>query len=112
MDQDTVKAKSLELIHLTKEFLQLKKTYEDSLSVLILVRKAKMLGDTKLDTLPEKVLAFVKTAGNLDDAEKMTTARMSLLRDKMQELSPEIKKLSDQLEPYFSSLRESSEPKP
>ncbi len=106
MDQKNFKAKSLELIHITKEFLQLKKTYEDSLGVLILIKKAKMLGRNRLEALPKKVFEFVHNATNLDEAEKLTVARMSDLKQRMDSLSREIKKLSEELQPYFSEMKQ------
>lgn len=106
MNQDIFKTKSLELIHLTKEFLKLKKTYEDSLGLLIAIKKAKMLGKEKIDALPQKLLHLIPNAKTLDDAERVTMIKMSELRQKMSELGPEIKKLSDQLEPFFSSMKQ------
>ena len=104
-NQDSFKEKSLELIHLTKEFLQLKKTYEDSLGVLILITKVRMLGKTQLESLPQKALAFVQDAKDLNDAEKKTMEKMTGLRRRMSELSPKIKRLSDQLEPLLSGTK-------
>jgi uncharacterized coiled-coil DUF342 family protein len=112
LDQKNFKAKSLELIHITKEFLQLEKTYEDSLGVLIVIKKARMLGRNQLKALPGKVLELVHNAANLDEAEKLTIARMSELRKKMDSLSQEIKKLSEELQPYFSELKQTKKTNP
>ena len=99
MDQVTIKEKSLELIHKTKNFLLLEKSYEESLSSLLLIGRARVAGKGKL---PEKVLARFHNARNLDEAEEMTTKRMSRLKARMNELSSEIRELSDLLKPYFS----------
>jgi len=105
-NQDIFKSKSLELIHLTKEFLKSKKTYEDSLGLLIAIKKARMLGKSTLDFLPQKLLPLAPGAKNLDDAERIAAVRMEELKQKMAELGSEIKKLSSQLEPFFSGLQE------
>ncbi len=106
MNQDIFKSKSLELIHLTKEFLKLKKIYEDSLGLLIAIKKSRMLGKTTLDSLPQKFLPLAPGASNLDDAERMTAIKMEELKKKMAELGSEIKRLSGQLEPFFSGVQE------
>lgn len=108
MEQEIIKNKSLELIHLTKEYLQLKRNYDDSLSILISIKKSKMLGKEGIDSLPEKMRELVKEAKDLSEAERISMSQMSELRKKMSQLSPEIKKLSDQLEPYLSNLKESA----
>ncbi|MGI0080135.1 MAG: hypothetical protein ACRECH_10975 [Nitrososphaerales archaeon] len=99
MDQEVIKEKSLELIHKTKEFLVLEKSYEESLSALLLIGKARASDTGKL---PGKVLARFHNARNLDEAEEITMKRMSRLKAKMNELSSEIRELSDLLKPYFS----------
>lgn len=106
MNQDIFKSKSLELIHLTKEFLKLKKTYEDSLGLLIAIKKARMLGKATLDSLPQKLLPLVPGASNLDDAERMTVVKMEELKQKMANMGSGIKKLSGQLEPFFSGAQQ------
>jgi predicted nucleic acid-binding Zn-ribbon protein len=107
LDQDNVfKTKSLELIHLTKEFLKLKKRYEDSLALLIAIKKSRMLGKVGIDLLPEKLLPLVSGAKDLDDAEKMTAIKMEELKRNMAKLGSEIKNLSGELEPFFSGIHE------
>jgi hypothetical protein len=105
-NQDIFKSKSLELIHLTKEFLKLKKTYEDSLGLLIAIKKSRMIGKATLDSLPQKLLPLVPGAKNIDDAERMTVVRMEELKRRMAELGSEIKRLSGQLEPFFSGAQQ------
>lgn len=91
---------------MTKEFLQLKKTYEDSLAFLIVVKKAKIRGDQTFEALPEKFHTFVENVKDLDEAERVTLTKMSDLRNRMAILSPQIRKLSDQLQPYFSKEKQ------
>lgn len=62
-----------------------------------------MVGDKEV---PDKVRAFIGKVESLDEAEKMTNARMNELRTKIDELTHEIKKLSDQLQPYFSKIKQ------
>ncbi len=101
------KAKSLELIHTTKEYLQLEKSYEEGLSVLILIKNAKLLGHKKIEeALPKRILEFAAEARDLDEAEKLTSLRMSELKQRMDFLSPEIKRLSEELQPYLSQLKQ------
>lgn len=99
MDQATIKEKSLELIHKTKEFLVLEKSYEESLASLLLIGRARISGERKL---PKRVLARFGNAQNLDEAEEMTEKRMSKLKAKMNELSSEIKERSDLFKSCFS----------
>jgi chromosome segregation ATPase len=106
LEQKDFRAKSLELIHSTKEFLQLKKTYEDSVGALISIKNARMQGRNKLGDLPKKSQEFVRNAPNLDEAEKQITANMSELKSKMAALTPEIKKLSEELQPYTSEIKQ------
>jgi hypothetical protein len=113
MDRNSLNEKSLELIRKTKEFLQVKKTYDDIQSVFLLIKQAKDESDNpekRLELLPERVLALVRTAGNLDQAENLALNRMKDLKDRMAELSLQIKKISEQLEPYVGKPRE--QPKP
>ena len=106
MDSATLRTKSLELIHKTKEFLLLKKEYEESLWALGSIKKWRLVGESELGLLPGKVQLLVKTTGSLEEAEKAATVRMAELHVKMEELAPEIRKLSDQIDPYFSGMKQ------
>lgn len=113
MDRNSLNEKSLELIRKTKEFLQLKKNYDDIQSVFLLIKQAKdegESGDRVSTELPERILALVRTAGNLGQAENLALARMKDLRKRMADLSLEIKKISGEIEPFLSKPPE--QPKP
>ncbi len=113
MDRNSLNEKSLELIRKTKEFLQVKKTYDDIQSVFLLIKQAKDESDNperRLELLPERVLALVRTTGNLDQAETLALNRMKDLKDRMAELSLQIKKISEQLEPYVGKPKEQAKP--
>src|SRR5579862_4329203 len=101
MDKNSVNEKSLELIRKTKEFLQLKKTYDDIQGVFLLIKQAKddqkEKGSQVTELLPERVLALVRTAGNLDEAESLALGRMKDLKDRMADISIQIRKISEQL---------------
>jgi hypothetical protein len=113
MDKNSLNEKSLELIRKTKEFLQLKKTYDDIQSVFLLIKQAKderEIGDeVTLDLLPERVLALVRTAGDLDRAENLALTRMNDLKERMADLSLQIRKISGELEPYLSNPKDQSQ---
>ncbi len=104
MENESLNAKSMELIRKTKEFLQLNKTFDDLQSILVLISQAKpnqvSAESWKIVALPDKVRELIKSAGNLDKAENLTLNRMRELKERLGELSKEIRKLSDQLEPY------------
>jgi hypothetical protein len=104
LDQETLKEKSLELIHETKRFLLLEKVYEESLTALLFIKQAKLRGGN-LESLPKRVLSSVGKPGNLDEAEKTIETKMSKLRVVMSDLSSEIRELSDLLAP-FSTIQE------
>jgi hypothetical protein len=114
MDKNSVNEKSLELIRKTKEFLQLKKTYDDIQGVFLLIKQAKddqkEKGSQVTELLPERVLALVRTAGNLDEAESLALGRMKDLKDRMADISIQIRKISEQLEPYLSKSKEQPRP--
>jgi predicted nucleic acid-binding Zn-ribbon protein len=105
LDNNSVNEKSLELIRKTKEFLQLKKNYDDIQSVFLVIKQAKDEtgdgGGRNIEQLPERVLALVRTAGNLDQAEDLALAKMKELKERMSNLSVQIRKISEQLEPYI-----------
>ncbi len=102
MDQETINEKSLELIHKTKKFLLLERAYERSLAALHLISRAKLDAGRKLHSLPKRILPQLKSARNLDEAERLIERRISELKIQMGELSSQIRELSDLLEPYSS----------
>ena len=102
MDQETLKKKSLELIHKTKGFLLLEKAHENSLTALLLISRAKLARDGKIGNLSKGILPLIKGARNLGEAESLIENKMAKLKIRMNELSSEILELSDLLEPYSS----------
>jgi hypothetical protein len=112
MDRNSLNEKSLELIRKTKEFLQLKKTYDDIQSIYLLIKQAKDESDSpgkvNMDLLPERVVALIRVAGDIDLAENFALGKMKELKDKMASLSVQIRAISEEIEPYVAKP---SEPK-
>lgn len=98
MTPDPLAEKYLELIRKTKEFLQTKKTLEDALGVLSLVRKA---GEGSKVTLPEKVKILIENSGGPESAEKLSKDHISTLHIRVDELASEIRKLSSDIEASY-----------
>ena len=94
----------LELIRLTKEYLVLKKEEENTISMVSLIKNARIYESIGRDIeiimmkMPLNVQQFVQTSGNLEGAEKKSLEKLDELRSKMSDISDEIKKLTAQLE--------------
>ena len=54
--------------------------------------------------MPSNIQQLVKDSGSLQETEKKALARAKDLQAKMAVLAPEIKKLSDQIEPYVADF--------
>jgi hypothetical protein len=100
--------KSLQLIRVTKEFLLLKKEEEDSMGIVSYLMNARIMEsvggsfEELCGRMPSNIQQLVKDSGSLQEAEKKASARAKDLQAKMAVLAPEIKKLSDQIEPYIA----------
>lgn len=94
----------IELIRLTKEYLVLKKEEENTISMVSLIKNARIYESIGRDIeiimmkMPLNVQQFVQTNGNLEAAEKKSLERLEELRSKMNDISDEIKRLTSQLE--------------
>jgi hypothetical protein len=94
----------LELIKLTKEYLVLKKEEESTISMVSLIKNARIYESIGRDIeiimmkMPLSVQQFVQTNGNLEEAEKKSLEKLDELRSKMIDISDEIKRLTAQLE--------------
>ncbi len=102
-EKEELKTSYLKLIKLTKEFLILKKEEEDAISIVSLIRNARIsesIGqslDILLMKMPLNLQQFIRSSGSLEEAERRALERVNVLREKMDELSPEIRKLSAHL---------------
>ena len=108
MEQDVIREKSLQLIRVTKEFLLLKKEEENSMGVVSYLMNARIIesagGSFEMicSRMPQNILQLVKESGSLREAEKKALSRAKELQIRMARLAPEIRNLSDLIEPYIA----------
>ena len=113
MDQDLLREKSLQLIRITKEFLLLKKEEENSMSIVSYLMNARIIEsaggsfEDLCERMPANIQQLVKESGSLTEAEKKALSRAKELQIKMAKLAPEIRRLSDLIEPYVSMTPQS-----
>ncbi len=79
----------------------MKKTLEDALAVHALIRKSEIEVDQK-NLLPDRVRNLIENSGGPEKAERLSLDHITSLKEKIAELSVEIKKLSDEIETNFT----------
>ena len=98
----------MQLIRVTKEFLLLKKEQENSMGIVSYLMNARIMEsvgeslEELCSKMPSNIAQLVKDSGSLQEAERKALARAKDSQAKMAVLAPEIKKLSDQIEPFLA----------